>query len=309
MADWIFQANPRRYDVHAAVAESRQDWWSTPRYRDRIALNDRVWLQVVGPARPGVYYLATIVSLPYENADSAFGRWQTDLRFDYRIEPPLLRTEVLGDPVLGSSRLFRGFQGTNAPLPPNVASRLSELAAPRLVALKTEQQHATIVAEFEAGRAIERHNAAVRQELKLTIESLDPAVFELFVVRVLTELGFEVEHTGRTNDRGIDAEAVLSLEGLTSVLTKVQAKRWSRPVSGRVVRELRGALRVDERGLIVTTAEFTPEAVREAEAEGKAKIGLLGGDALVRLCAERGIGVDRKQVTLLKLSASELASE
>ena len=72
---------------------------------------------------------------------------------------------------------------------------------------------------------------------------------------------------------------MLSLEGLTSVLTKVQAKRWSHSVSGRVVRELRGALRVDERGLIVTTAELTPEAFREAATEGKAKIGLLGGDA------------------------------
>jgi hypothetical protein len=61
--------------------------------------------------------------------------------------------------------------------------------------------------------------------------------------------------------------------GLTSVLTKVQAKRWSHSVPGRIVRELRGALRVDEHGLIVTTAEFTPEAIREAAAQGKARIG------------------------------------
>ncbi len=67
MADWIFQSNPKRYDVHAAVAASRQDWWNTPRYRDRIALNDRVWLQVVGPDQPGIYYIATITSLPYED--------------------------------------------------------------------------------------------------------------------------------------------------------------------------------------------------------------------------------------------------
>ena len=68
------------------------------------------------------------------------------------------------------------------------------------------------------------------------------------MVHVLTELGFVVEHTGRTNDGGVDAEAVLSLEGLTSVLTKVQAKRWSHSVSGRVVRELRelfGSTNVD----------------------------------------------------------------
>jgi putative transposase len=37
------------------------------------------------------------------------------------------------------------------------------------------------------------------------------------------------------------------------------------------------------------------------------EIGLLGGDALVRLCSERGIGVDRIQKTVLKLSVGDLA--
>ena len=50
MTDWIFQANPRFYDVHTAVGKSRRDRWSTPRYRDRIAVHDRIWLQIVGPA-------------------------------------------------------------------------------------------------------------------------------------------------------------------------------------------------------------------------------------------------------------------
>ncbi len=308
MTDWIFQANPSLYDVHAAVDASRRDWWSTPRYRDRIGLSDRVWLQIVGPDHPGIYYMATIVSLPYEKSGAQFGRWYTDIQWDYRIDPPLLRPELLGDPGLDAFRPFGGFQGTNVPLPPEVASRLSELAGPRLVPLAGAEDPA-VSRELGVGAAIEGHNAAVRQELKQAIEALTPTAFEIFVVRVLTELGFVVEHTGRTNDGGVDAEAVLSLEGLTSVLTKVQAKRWSHSVSGRIVRELRGALRVDERGLIVTTAEFTPQAFREASAEGKAKIGLLGGDALVRLCAERGVGVDRRQVTLLELAPGELVPE
>jgi hypothetical protein len=308
MTDWIFQANPRFYDVHTAVGKSRRDRWSTPRYRDRIAVHDRIWLQIVGPDHPGIYYIATIVSLPYEKADVQFGRWHTDIQWDYRIDPPLLRPELLGDPRLEAFRPFRGFQGTNVPLPPEVASRLSELAGPRLVPFAGNEDPA-VSRELGIGAAIESHNSAVRQELKCNIEALTPTAFESFVVHVLTELGFVVEHTGRTNDGGVDAEAVLSLEGLTSVLTKVQAKRWSHSVSGRVVRELRGALRVDERGLIVTTAEFTPQARREAAAEGKAKIGLLGGDALVRLCAERGIGVDRRQVTLLELIPGELLPE
>jgi hypothetical protein len=38
MADWIFQGNPRHYDLDAMVAASREHWWGTPRYRDRMAV-------------------------------------------------------------------------------------------------------------------------------------------------------------------------------------------------------------------------------------------------------------------------------
>jgi hypothetical protein len=53
MADWIFQGNPRRYDLGASATASREQWWRTPRYRDRMAIGDRVWLQVVEPKDPG----------------------------------------------------------------------------------------------------------------------------------------------------------------------------------------------------------------------------------------------------------------
>jgi restriction system protein len=106
----------------------------------------------------------------------------------------------------------------------------------------------------------------------------------------------------------VDAVAVLSLSGLTSVLTRVQAKRWTHTVSSPTVRELRGALKVDERGLIVTTAEFTMDAREEAEAEGKARIGLIGGEELVRLCVEHAIGVEERKVSLIELDPATLVS-
>ena len=121
MADWIFQGNRGHHDLDAAVTASREHWWGTPRYRDRMAFGDRVWLQIVGPKDPGIYYTATIVS-----------ETRTDLRFDYRIRPPLLRSELLEDVQLGSFRPFRGFQGSNAPVPPDVAAALAARAAPRM---------------------------------------------------------------------------------------------------------------------------------------------------------------------------------
>jgi len=42
MADWIFQGNPRRHDLDALVTASRERWWGTPRYRDRVSARSAV---------------------------------------------------------------------------------------------------------------------------------------------------------------------------------------------------------------------------------------------------------------------------
>jgi HJR/Mrr/RecB family endonuclease len=304
MADWIVQANPKMYDVHAAVERSPTDWWRTPRYRRQIAVGDRIWLQIVGPRDPGIYYIASFASLPYERPDSDFGPWHSDIQYEYRIEPPLLRVESAADPVLGPFTPLRGFQGTMAPVPDEVVARLLQVTEGRRALL----DGTAAPRDADVNAAITHHNLTVRQELKAAIRALSPTDFELLVVKLLGALGFEVEHTGQSGDGGVDADAVLSLSGLTSVLTRVQAKRWTHPVSSRTVRELRGALRVDERGLIVTTTEFTADAREEAEAAGKARIGLIGGEELVGLCVEYGIGVEERRVSLIELDLPTLTS-
>ena len=151
MTNWIFQGNPHRFDLHEAVTTSRQQWWSTPHYRDQTAAGDRVWLQIVGPDHPGLYYVAAIVAPTYEHCGgedgpSLYGRWRTDIRFDYRISPPLLRTELLADAELGAFAPFRGFQGSTVPVPPNIAAALAERARPRLRTLKANGNEATAAA-------------------------------------------------------------------------------------------------------------------------------------------------------------------
>jgi hypothetical protein len=137
MTDWIFQANLKRYDVHVEAAQLRT-WWNTPWHRAEIAINDRVWLQIAGPYTPGLHYVATVESAAYESTEiddpdsPTFGKWRTDIRFEYRIHPILDREDLLNDPEIGSFRPFRGFQGSNQRVPSNIASRLLKLAKPRL---------------------------------------------------------------------------------------------------------------------------------------------------------------------------------
>ena len=137
MTDWIFQGNGKRHDLDAAIARSRLQSWRTPRYRDLAAAGDRVWLQVVGRADPGIYYLATITGPTHEDpdwhvGDSAYARWRTAIRFAYRVDPPLLRVELLATSGLASFRPFRGFQGSTVPVPADVAAALWKSAEQRL---------------------------------------------------------------------------------------------------------------------------------------------------------------------------------
>jgi hypothetical protein len=145
MTDWIFQGNGEHYDLDAAITASRLRWWRTPRYRDRTAAGDRVWLQIAGRNHPGIYYIAAITAPTYENPDwhdgaPASARWRTDIRFDYRIDPPLLRAELLATPDLASFRPFRGFQGSTVPVPLDIASALGKRAAPRVEPLGPDSE-------------------------------------------------------------------------------------------------------------------------------------------------------------------------
>jgi hypothetical protein len=137
MTDWIFQGSGQHHELAAALAASPVRSWRTPRYRDLAAAGDAVWLQVTGRHEPGLYYLATITAPTYadpewRDGDSPYARWRTDIRFEYRIDPPLLRAELLATAALGSFRPFRGFQGSTVPLPPDIAALVRERASPRL---------------------------------------------------------------------------------------------------------------------------------------------------------------------------------
>ena len=40
-----------------------------------------------------------------------FGHLQTDIRYGYRIDPPLLRSELIRDSLYEEFKPFRGFEG------------------------------------------------------------------------------------------------------------------------------------------------------------------------------------------------------
>jgi restriction system protein len=137
-----------------------------------------------------------------------------------------------------------------------------------------------------------------KHELLETMQRMKPEAFERLAQRLLRESGFiEVTVTGRSGDRGIDGIGLLKLQGILTFRVIFQCKRWRDPVPASAVREFRGAMsgRTDK-GLIITTTYFTPEAIREATRDGVPAIELIDGEELVALLKKLKLGVKTELV-------------
>ena len=115
---------------------------------------------------------------------------------------------------------------------------------------------------------------------------MDPFQFEYLVAELLTKIGYEkVEVTRRSGDKGIDVVGNLTVGGLTDVKTVIQAKEYKKGnnISGKYITQLRGSAEVDQRGLIITTSDFTKDALDEARATNKMPVALVNGTKLIEL--------------------------
>ena len=126
--------------------------------------------------------------------------------------------------------------------------------------------------------------------------NLPPSGFERFAQRLLREAGFnQVEVTGRSGDGGIDGYGTLHVNPLVSFKVLFQCKRYTNSVAPSQVRDFRGAMagRADK-GIIITTGEFTAEARREAS-RVVPPVELIDGDKLVELLERLELGLKPKK--------------
>jgi restriction system protein len=139
-----------------------------------------------------------------------------------------------------------------------------------------------------------------REELLATLLQMEPSAFERLVQRLLRESGFtQVEVTGKSGDGGIDGKGIMRLGGLLSFHVIFQCKRYKGSVTVSQVRDFRGAMvgRADK-GLLITTGNFTRDAEREATRDGAPAIDLIDGELLVDKLKELGLGVETKVITV-----------
>jgi restriction endonuclease Mrr len=159
---------------------------------------------------------------------------------------------------------------------------------------------------------IEKQNSLVKHALMKKLTEMDAYQFEFLVGDLLKEIGYEnVTVTKRSGDKGVDVIANLTMDGITNVKTVIQAKKY-RPgnnISGDIITQLRGSAEVDQRGLVITTSEFTKSAIEESKAPNKMPVSLVNGDKLISLMLKYGIGVKKESVDLYSLDMEYFENE
>lgn len=157
---------------------------------------------------------------------------------------------------------------------------------------------------------IEQHNHQVRKVLRERLLAMKPGEFEELISQLLAEMGFEmVEVTKLSGDGGIDVRGTLVVGDVVRIKMAVQVKKWKlkNNIQAPVVQQVRGSLGAHEQGLIITTSDFSPGAVKEAAQADKTPIALMNGDQLVMLLMEHGIGVHRSTPDLFEIDEEFVA--
>lgn len=167
-----------------------------------------------------------------------------------------------------------------ARLPDNTRSALRNV---RTVFLVSEYKDEFLAFEAVREASDTPYGGTPAQEALLErILQKNPGFFELLIAELLTAMGCtESDVQGGPGDGGIDVTTQVAIPFVGDMKMIVQAKRLRRKshVNMHVIRRLRDSLEEGERGLVITTAEFSTNA-RERTAEEAPGVHLVDGPAL-----------------------------
>jgi hypothetical protein len=149
--DWIFQSNPKRFDVMAAISGDADRTFAMNQYRNLVSVGDRIFFWECGP-KAKLVAVGHVTSPAYEGG-SDFGEHLVDLEYDYQVEPPLTRNEILLSAApLAGYRPFQWFMGTNFPIrEPGVVVALQQAVTNRLAPLQHQTPHSRTERPMGAG--------------------------------------------------------------------------------------------------------------------------------------------------------------
>jgi len=312
MMDWLFQCNPKRFDLVALLEGGARDGdWAMNQHRQLVSPGDHVFFWQTGPEAQ-ILAIGHVTSPVYERDNSSFGRDCVDVAFDYKIAPPLTRAEALENKTLSRFAPFKWAMGTNFVIQDTaIIAELDKVLAGRIVSISQQKESYTRIQDSQQSldTAIKQAKLETSHKVRKHIEQMDPTAFEWLARALLLKLGYkDVTVTKRSGDGGVDVRATLSAGGVADIPTCVQAKRQQN-VGRPIVQSLRGSLGAHDAGLLVTSGRFSDEAREEAKDPHKVPIALIDGLKLTELLLDLEIGVEHVNVKLYRLKLDDLSRE
>ncbi len=149
-----------------------------------------------------------------------------------------------------------------------------------------------------------RQNLA--QEILERIKNNPPKFFERLVVDLLVAMGYggsrkdAGQAVGQVGDGGIDGIIKEDKLGLDAIY--IQAKRWEGTVGGPTVQGFAGALmgKKARKGILITTSNFSQQAINFATGIDNLKIILIDGEQLAQLMIDHDVGVTEESRYIVK---------
>jgi restriction system protein len=155
---------------------------------------------------------------------------------------------------------------------------------------------------------------ATSEELLVRLKTCSPAFFEHVVIRLLRAMGYggvtgEASVTGKSGDGGIDG--IIKEDKLGLGVVCIQAKRWDGSVGRPIIQGFVGSMDYirGKKGVILTTSQFTKDAIDFVDRiEGK-KVVLIDGPKLANLMIEHNVGVTQTKIYELKEVSNDFFDE
>lgn len=157
--------------------------------------------------------------------------------------------------------------------------------------------------------ALKEHITFIKQQVMDCILTNSPDFFERLVLDLLLKMGYGYGKqagivTGRPHDGGIDG--IISEDKLGLGLIYIQAKRYSpsNKVGRSELQAFIGAMQHVQKGVFITTSNFTKDAVAYIDKQQQKNVRLIEGEFLTDLLVKYEIGVIPAQtISIYKIDA------
>ncbi len=139
---WIFQANPKIFDIIGELEDSRElSHWTIRQHQGDVKYGDTafIWKADAGEGNAGIYAVAKVISdvvpLPAVWGDE-YWRKKADIKVELRalirytrklVHAPILKTRLAKDPILKDLKILSDWQHTVYPMTDSQCQALNKI--------------------------------------------------------------------------------------------------------------------------------------------------------------------------------------